>query len=138
MSDLNVVILSGNLGGKPEAVDLPSGTKKASFNLATNRVYNNGDGEMKKETSWHRIVCFGKLAERVIEHKDKGDRVEVQGNLNTRSYQKEGETRWVTEVKADRINFVYKAKNGENNAQKPEAESEKAPEEANSSDEVPF
>lgn len=93
--DKNEVILRGRVGNEPELKETPKGTKVANFSLATHR--RNKDGE--QHTDWHRIVAFGRQAEAAGRLK-KGAPVHVEGRLQSKSYERDGETRYVTEVVA--------------------------------------
>lgn len=75
------IIVVGRLGRDPEKRYLPSGDPVASFSLATDRVWNDSDGQRNKETTWFRVSVFGKLAETVKEHLGKGQMVLVEGRL---------------------------------------------------------
>lgn len=95
MKDKNQVTLRGRVGNDPDLKETPKGTKMAKFNLATHR--RNKEGE--QQTDWHRIVAFGRQAEAAGKLK-KGAPVHVEGRLQPRSYEKDEETRYVTEVVA--------------------------------------
>ncbi len=75
------IIIVGNVGRDPEMRYTPSGVPVTSFNMATNRQYNNSKGEMTKETTWFRITCWSKLAETVNDYIKKGNKVLVEGRL---------------------------------------------------------
>lgn len=103
---VNKVILVGNLGGDPEVRYTPGGQAVANFNIATSESWTNKDGNREERTEWHRIVAWGKLAELCGEFLAKGRKVYVEGRLQTRSYEKDGVTRYVTEIKAQDIQFL--------------------------------
>jgi single-strand DNA-binding protein len=63
MASLNKVMLIGNLGSNPEIRTLASGTKVATFNIATSENYTNKNGEKVEQTEWHRIELWDNLAE---------------------------------------------------------------------------
>lgn len=106
----NKVQLIGNLGKDPEVVQLENGGKLAKFSLATNESYKNNKGERITETQWHNVVAWGKLAEIVENYLTKGKEVAVEGKLTHRSYEtKEGEKRYVTEVKCNELMMLGKA-----------------------------
>lgn len=95
---LNKVMLIGNLGKDPEVRYLPSGQSVANFNIATNDRYQDKEGNWKERTEWHRIVIFGKTAEVVGQYLNKGSRVYIEGRLQTREWEKDGQKRYTTEV----------------------------------------
>lgn len=120
---LNQVTLIGHLGANPEIIRLPAKTPDgketllASFSLATNRSWTDRNtGEKKQFTEWHRIILFKRLAEIAAEYTHKGSKVYIQGYLQTRSYKdKNGETRWVTEIVGEQIILLDKKDNANNN-----------------------
>lgn len=94
----NKVQLIGNLGTDPEMFTFEGGNKKASFSLATNGSYTNKAGEKVEETQWHNIIFYGKTAEIAEKFLNKGNEIAIEGKLTTRSYDKDGEKRYVTEI----------------------------------------
>jgi single-strand DNA-binding protein len=104
MAGLNKVILIGNLGADPEVKYLSNGTTVANFRIATTENRLNRSGERTTFTEWHRIVAFGKLAERCGEYLNKGKQVYIEGRLRTRSWEdKDGNRRWTTEIVATQM-----------------------------------
>ena len=82
----NKVQLIGNLGNAPELKTIESGKKLARFSVATNESYVNAKGEKVKETQWHNLVAWGKLADVVEKYRNKGSEVVVESKHLTRSY----------------------------------------------------
>ena len=72
--------------------------KNATFSLATNEVYYNNEGEKVEETQWHNIVVWGKKVEVVEKYLKKGSEVALEGKLVNRSYEKDGITKYITEI----------------------------------------
>ncbi len=106
----NKVQLIGNLGQDPEIVTLENGNKLAKFSIATNESYKNKEGEKVTETQWHNVVAWGKTAEIVENYLAKGKEVAVEGKLMHRTYEtKEGEKRYVTEVRCNELLMLGKA-----------------------------
>ncbi|MDH5396764.1 MAG: single-stranded DNA-binding protein [Cyclobacteriaceae bacterium] len=100
----NKVQLIGHLGGDPEVKKFDSGKVRATFRLATNENYKNGNGEWIQETQWHTIIAWNGLAQRAEKKLKKGNEVAVSGKLTYRSYEdKNGTTRQVTEINADNL-----------------------------------
>jgi|TARA_R110001583_G_scaffold4447_1_gene25773 single-strand DNA-binding protein len=97
---LNKAILIGNVGQKPEIRTTKNGEKMASFSIATNKKYKKQDGTQEKQTEWHKIVSFAtSLNENVIEpYVNKGDKLYIEGELQTRKWEKDGTTRHTTEI----------------------------------------
>ncbi|MGJ5032250.1 single-stranded DNA-binding protein [Bradyrhizobium sp. HKCCYLS2038] len=97
---LNQVQLIGNVGDDPEIKTLSSGSVVANFSIATSESWKDkSTGEKKERTEWHRIVVWNEGLCNVIEQfVRKGSKVFVQGELQTRSWEKDGEKRYSTEV----------------------------------------
>lgn len=99
----NQVQLIGHLGSDPDQKELDGGQVKTSLNLATNRSYKNAQGEKVEETDWHNVITWGKTAEIAGKYLKKGSEVAIQGRLSTRKYEKDGQTRYITEVVANEL-----------------------------------
>ena len=95
---LNKAMIIGNLGRDPEVRYLPSGQAVANLNVATNDRYQGKDGEWKDRTEWHRIVFFGKQAEIAGQYLNKGSRIYVEGRIQTREWEQDGQKRYSTEI----------------------------------------
>ncbi|MDY0362782.1 MAG: single-stranded DNA-binding protein [Desulforegulaceae bacterium] len=110
MSSINKVILIGNLGANPEIRYFQDGTAVCNFNMATSENWTDKQsGEKREKTEWHRIVVFRRLAEICEQYLHKGSKVYVEGKLQTRSYEKDGQTRYVTEIVASEMRMLDKA-----------------------------
>ena len=106
----NHVQLIGNLGADPEIKTVGERKKLARFALATHESYRNSAGERVEETQWHQITAWGKLAELCEQFLSKGKEVVISGKLSNSKYQdKEGITRYRTEITANDILFLGKA-----------------------------
>jgi single-strand DNA-binding protein len=104
---INRVELLGNLGSNPESKKLDGGGTLTKFPVATNKYWTDEDGNKQQSTQWSRVVCFGRQAENCMEYLEKGSRVFVEGELNTRSWDNDdGETQYITEVKAQKVHFL--------------------------------
>ena len=102
---INKVILFGNLTRDPELKALPSGMNVVNFSIATNRVFRDRDGRKREQTECHNIVVFGRQADTVAQYMKKGSSVFIEGRLQTRSWEKDGQKHYRTEVVADRVQF---------------------------------
>jgi single-strand DNA-binding protein len=102
---LNKAMVYGNLTRDPEMKALPSGMSVCSFSLATNRVYNDRDGKRQEQTDYHNVVVFGKQAETTSKYLTKGSSAYVEGRMQTRSWDKDGQKQYRTEIVADRVQF---------------------------------
>ncbi len=107
MAGVNKVILVGNLGRDPEIRYMPDGTAVANFSIATSDEWKDKNtGEKKSKTEWHRIVAFRRLGEICGEYLSKGKQVYIEGKLQTRSWEKDGVTRYTTEILADKMQML--------------------------------
>lgn len=104
----NKVQLIGNLGNDPEIKNLDSGKKLAKFAIATNESYKNAQGEKITDTQWHNVIVWGKTAEIVERYLSKGKEVAIEGKLTSRSYEKDGEKRYVTEIVCNELLMLGK------------------------------
>lgn len=95
--DLNKIMIIGRLGKDPEIRYTSSGRPVANFSVATNRNWTATDGERRTETEWFNIVAWGNLAEICNEILNKGDRVYIDGRLQTRKWQDANEV-WKSRV----------------------------------------
>lgn len=102
---LNKAMVFGNLTRDPEMKALPSGSNVTSMSIATNRVYNDKDGNRQEEVEYHNIVVFGKQAENCAKYLLKGSSAYVEGRLQTRSWDKDGQKMYRTEIVADNVQF---------------------------------
>ena len=103
---LNQVTLMGNLTRDPELRQTPNGQNVTSFSLALNRSYKDQSGEWQEVTDYVDIVCWGPLAERVAQYLSKGRRCLVQGRLQSRSREQNGQQRNKVEVLANDVTFL--------------------------------
>lgn len=100
----NKVQLIGNLGSAPEVRTFESGKKKATFRMATTEIYRNAKGEKVKETQWHNLIVWGKLAEIAEKYLTVGKEVAIEGKLINRSYDdKDGNKKYVTEIQVNEL-----------------------------------
>lgn len=97
---INKVILVGNLGQDPRVSNTQSGAKVVSFSVATTDTWRDkASGERKDRTEWHRVVIFNSgLAETAERFLRKGSKVYLEGTLQTREYEKDGQRHFTTEV----------------------------------------
>jgi len=95
----NKVQLIGHLGAKVELKTLESGKIVGNVNIATNESYKNQKGEKVNETTWHRLVIWGKNAELIEKYTDKGSEIAVEGKISNRDYSdKDGVKRYISEI----------------------------------------
>ena len=94
---LNKIQLIGYLGADPEIRYTKEREPIGRVRLATSESWKK-DGEKHERTEWHNLVFFGKLAEIVGEYLKKGALIYVEGSIQTQAWDKDGETRYTTEV----------------------------------------
>ena len=107
MAGINKVIIVGRLGRDPEVRYTPDGTAVANFSLATSDEWRDKEsGEKRERTEWHRIVAWRRLGEICGEYLAKGRQVYIEGKLQTRSWEQDGTTRYITEIVASDVQFL--------------------------------
>jgi single-strand DNA-binding protein len=102
----NQVILMGNLTRDPELRQTPNGQSVCSFSLALNRSYKGSDGNWQEATDYIDIVAWGPLGERVAQYLSKGRPCLVNGRLQSRSWEQDGQKRSKVEVVAQDVTFL--------------------------------
>src|SRR3990167_8313924 len=103
---LNKAILIGNLTRDPEIKAIPSGTKVATFGIATNRVWKDKNGVKQESVDFHNVVVFGRQAEIVGQYLKKGSSALVEGRIQNRSWDAaDGTKKHRTEFVVDQIQF---------------------------------
>jgi single-strand DNA-binding protein len=113
---LNQVTLMGNLTRDPELRQTPTGQSVCSFSLALNRSYkDSASGDWKEATDYVDVVAWANLGERVAQYVTKGRRVLVQGRLQSRSWEQDGNKRNKVEILASDVTFLD-ARGGENSS----------------------
>ena len=128
MASVNKVILIGNLGADPETRYLPSGDAVTNIRIATTEVWRDKSGEKQEQTEWHRVALFGKTAEVAGEYLKKGSQVYIEGRLQTRKWtDKEGQDRYTTEIRADRMQMLGSRSGGSERMPAREEEAASAP-----------
>lgn len=110
MRSVNKVILVGHVAADPESAEVNAGIR-VTFAIATHREYTS-DGAKKEVTDYHRVVSWGQLAQNCAQYLTKGQGVYVEGTLLNRAYEKEGERKYITEIRADEVNLLSWKKKG--------------------------
>jgi len=108
--NLNIVQICGRLTRKPELKSLPSGTKVASFSVASNRSWKGNDGQKKEEVEFHNVVTFGRTAEVIVQYFNQGDEIYIQGRLKTSNWEKAGVKHYKTEIVGEKFEFGQKSR----------------------------
>ena len=133
---INKVTLLGNLGKDPEFFDTKNGNNLCKFSLATTESYKDKSGEWQETTSWHNVVLWNNLAKMAEKYLRKGSRIYLEGKLNYGSYEKDGITRYTTDIQGSNV-IMLDAKN----SQEPKPSQEKPKPQrltADDDDEIPF
>lgn len=100
---LNKVQLIGNLGQDPEMKSIASGTSVCNVSIATTKSYKDRSGQWQDKTEWHRVVLWDYLADNAGKYLKKGSKVYIEGELETRSWEQDGITRYITEIRANQM-----------------------------------
>lgn len=107
MASMNKVILLGNVGKDPEIRTFDNGGKVANFSLATTEKWKDKNtGEAKSDTQWHNISASGPVVKVIEQYVKKGMSILVEGKLKQRSWEHNGEKKYITEVKVDSLTLV--------------------------------
>ena len=103
MPNLNKVMLMGHAGKDCELRYLASGQPQAKFSLATTERFQK-DGEWQEKTTWHNIIIWGDLAERISQYIEKGTPVFVEGRIENRTWDDDqGKKHYMTEINASSV-----------------------------------
>lgn len=119
----NTVLLVGNLGADPETRSTRGDTTITSISIGTSRPKRDSEGKVLKDpatgytvkdTEWHRITCFNGLGKTVGQFATKGMLVAVRGRIHYSQYEKDGVTRYATEIIAEDVQFLSRGKQASN------------------------
>lgn len=123
---VNKVIILGNVWRDPEVKFSGNGSAVANISIATTEKWKNAAGEPQEKTEWHRVVFFRKLAEIVGEYVAKGQQIYIEGKLQTREWEKEGQKHYSTEIVASEMQMLGKSSgDGEGRQRSPKPEGKK-------------
>lgn len=96
---MNICHLIGHVGKAPELRNTQDSKRIAKFSLATTKRYRDKHGERQEQTTWHNCVCFQDGLCGVIEqYVNKGSKLAITGEISNRTYEKDGETKYISEV----------------------------------------
>jgi len=113
---VNKVILVGRLGRDPEERYTANQQPICSYAVATSRRYKDKEGNTQEQTEWHNISMFGKLAEIGNQYLKKGSQVYLEGRLQTNKSEKDGQTRYFTQIVADQMTMLGSKDSGGSNS----------------------
>lgn len=106
MSNVNKAIILGYVGQDPELKYTPNGVAVCNISVATTEKWKDSDGNKQERTEWHRVTLWKRQAEIAGEYLSKGSQVYIEGKLQTRSWEKEGQKHYTTEIIASQINLI--------------------------------
>lgn len=106
MAGINKVIIVGRLGQDPEMKAVGQGSTVTRLNVATSESWNDKNGQKQERTEWHRITVWGKLAELCGKYLAKGRQVYIEGKLQTRSWEDNGQKKYATDIVASTVQFL--------------------------------
>jgi len=114
---MNKCFLVGNLTRDPEVTTTGSGITVCKFGIAVNRNFTNASGE--READFFNIVAWRGLGDNCGKFLTKGSKVAISGSIRTRTYEKDGQKHYVTEIEADDVEFLTRSNfgGGENTGQ---------------------
>ena len=112
MASVNEVRIIGNLGRDPEIKRMQDGTPVANFSVATTESWKDKNGEWQEKTEWHRCAAWRWVAEKVEKSFAKGKQVYVEGRLETRQWDKDGQTHYTTEIIAQKVMVLGRKEEG--------------------------
>lgn len=136
MSGVNKAIIVGRVGKQPEVRHMENGSSVANFPVATSEVFKDKTtGEKKEQTEWHNVVLWRGLADIAEKYLNKGDMVYIEGKLRTRSWEKDGVTRYTTEIVGDNMTMLGSKGSG---ASEPVGATADSSAPAEDSDDLPF
>lgn len=135
---LNKATLIGRLGNDPEVRYMPNGNPVANISLATTRRWKDKQtNERVESTDWHRVIFFNRLAEIVGEYVKKGSQIYIEGRLQTRSWEKDGQTHFTTEIIASEMHMLDSKKDDGYNAHNTPSSTTRTPRGNNNSSSAP-
>jgi len=103
---VNKVILIGNVGADPEVKYVQTDVPVARFSLATSESYKDKNGQRQTQTEWHNVVVWRGLAKVVEQYVKKGSKLYIEGKITTRQYEKDGVTKYFTDIVAREMKML--------------------------------
>jgi single-strand DNA-binding protein len=116
MAGVNKVILVGRVGKDPEVRQAGS-SSVANFSMATSEKFKDKSGQWVENTEWHNIVLWGKQAELAGQYVRKGSMLYVEGSIKTETYEKDGQTKYVTKITGRQMQFLDSKQDGQQQGQ---------------------
>ena len=139
MGSVNKVILVGRLGADPEVKHLQNDRAVCNLSVATSEQWKDKQtGQKQEKTEWHRVTVWGEQAENCGKFLAKGREVYIEGKLQTRSYEKDGQKHYATDVVADRVVFLGGGGDRDAASQAPRKDHDTGSQVPPGDDEIPF
>jgi single-strand DNA-binding protein len=113
MAGVNKAIILGRLGQNPEISYTQSGLAVCKFSIATSRKQKNG----QEVTQWHRCTAFDKAGELIAKYVSKGNMLYIEGEINYSQYEKDGVTKYSTDIIVREFNFIGSGDGSQNTQQ---------------------
>ncbi len=111
---LNKAMIIGRIQpNDPELRYTQSGQAVCSFKVVTDESYKDKDGNTHERAEWHRIVFWGKAGEIIAQYMKKGRQIYIEGRIQTRQYEQDGQTRYMTEIVGTDFTFLDGGRDGE-------------------------
>ena len=126
----------GNLGKDPEIKTFESGGKVCNFSIAANEKWKDKNGETQEHTEWFNVQLWDRLADVAEKYLRKGSQIYIEGKNRTRTYEKDGQTNYITEVVVHYLEMLGSAPERTDAKPKPEGTKKQDPEEGK--DDLPF
>ncbi len=126
--NVNKSMICGRLTVQPQMKSTPSGKSVVSFGLAINRTWSDSAGKKQQSVEFVNVVFWGKNAEVLSQYAVKGQVIFVEGRIATRTYDKNGEKRYITEIVGERFQFGQKPMGGAQEGKSTTMEVEGSPE----------
>ena len=140
-SGINKVILVGNLGADPDVRTTAGGAAVTTLSLATSDSWKDKvTGADQKKTEWHRIILWNRLAENASKYLKKGSKIYIEGQLQYRNYEQDGQTKYITEIVARDMQFLDSRGSSDSSYEdaSQDAQTEDVPESGITDDDIPF
>lgn len=126
-NDLNQCNFIGRLARDPESRTFPSGDQVCNVRIAVGSKWKTKEGELKESVEWVSVAFNGKLAEIALQYLRTGQLIFVSGQLRTRSWEQNGEKRYATEIRADKLQMLGSRDGQRSEAPAPAPQARRAP-----------
>ena len=115
---INKATLLGRIG-KKDTKTLTNGTELTSLSIATSKKWMDKSGTRQETTTWHKVDCFNKLAEIAAKYAHVGDVIYIEGEIQNKKYEKDGQTKWLYSVTASELKLLPQGEKKEGTGEAP-------------------